>query len=119
MGILDDVLGAVSGAAGGGGKDQITGALGSLLGGGKGEGLTGLVESFTKNGLGDIIGSWISTGKNLPISPEQIMKGIGTDKLQGLASATGMSTDQLASLAAQILPGLIDKMTPDGKIPGK
>ncbi len=80
-------------------------------------GLGGLIQAFQKNGLGDIVNSWVSTGKNLPISPEQIQQGLGGDLLTQLASQAGVSTEAAGGQLASLLPGLIDKLTPDGKMP--
>jgi uncharacterized protein YidB (DUF937 family) len=80
-------------------------------------GLGGLIQSFQKNGLGDIVNSWVSTGKNLPISPEQIQQGLGGDLLKQLAAQAGIGTEAAGGQLADLLPGLIDKLTPDGKMP--
>jgi uncharacterized protein YidB (DUF937 family) len=85
-----------------------------LLAGG---GLQQLVSSFQQKGLGDIIGSWISTGANQPISPDQLQKALGPDQLGRLARQTGLDTGALAGQLASLLPGLVDKLTPDGKLP--
>jgi uncharacterized protein YidB (DUF937 family) len=80
-------------------------------------GLGGLIQTFQKNGLGDIVNSWVSTGKNLPISPEQIQQGLGGDLLKQLAAQAGIGTEAAGGQLANLLPGLIDKLTPDGKMP--
>ena len=80
-------------------------------------GLSGLIQAFQKNGLGDIVNSWVGTGKNLPISSEQIQQGLGGDLLKQLASQAGLSTDAVGGQLASLLPGLIDKLTPGGKVP--
>jgi uncharacterized protein YidB (DUF937 family) len=56
-------------------------------------GLGGLIQALQNNGLGDIVNSWVSTGKNLPISPEQIQQGFGGDLLKQLAAQAGLSSD--------------------------
>lgn len=107
----------------------------SLLGGLKGEqmgiietimgmvtnkesgGLSALVDSFRGKGLGDIMSSWISTGKNLPISAEQIQNGLGQERINQFAEKTGMSLDAAKSKLAELLPDIVDKLTPEGKIP--
>jgi uncharacterized protein YidB (DUF937 family) len=100
------------------GTGQLVGGLTQLLGGGsQGSGLAGLVQGFQKNGLGDVVSSWISTGENLPISAEQIQSGLGTGLLQQFANTTGLSQEGASSKLAEILPGVIDKLTPDGKLP--
>ena len=76
-----------------------------------------MAEAFQQKGLGDLMSSWISTGKNLPISPAQLRNGIGEDSLRSLAENAGMSEESASSQLSDLLPGLIDKLTPDGKLP--
>lgn len=119
MGLLDQLGQAAAGMMGGG-NDQnplmqaVVGLLGqqSAVGG-----LGGLIQAFQKNGLGEIVNSWVSTGKNLPVSAEQIQQGLGGDLLKQLASQAGLSSEAAGSQLANLLPGLIDKLTPDGKMP--
>jgi len=119
MGLFDDVAGKLLGAFSGGGSDYsglIKLAMGMLTSKETG-GLSGLVESFNQKGLADIISSWISTGKNLPISADQIQQGLGEDRIRSLSDATGLSADDTKSKLAELLPDLIDKLTPEGRIP--
>lgn len=91
----------------------LTGLLGqnSSLGG-----LAGLVQMFQKNGLGEIVNSWVGTGKNLPISAEQIKQGLGGDLLNQLAGKAGLSPDAASAQLSGLLPDLVDKLTPNGAI---
>ena len=79
-------------------------------------GLAGIVQSFQKNGLGDIVNSWVSTGKNLPITPEQVKQGLGSDFLSQLAGKAGVSPDAASTQLSTLLPSVIDKVTPNGKV---
>lgn len=79
--------------------------------------LDGLLEQFQGAGLGDVLGSWIGTGQNRAISPEQIGQVFGQDRLSSLGQQIGMGGQDLASELSQILPGLIDQMTPQGELP--
>lgn len=111
MGLLDNIVGAISG----GGKDnKMMDAIGGLLGGG---GINGLVENFTKGGLGDMIGSWIGTGSNLPISAEQIQSVLGSDQVKAIAGKLGISPEEASNKLASVLPDVVDKLTPEGKVP--
>ncbi len=83
----------------------------------EGGGLAGLVQAFLQKGLGEIISSWISTGQNLPISPDQIKEGFNSEALQNLAAKAGISTEETTAKLSELMPNLIDKMTPDGVIP--
>ena len=119
MGFLDDVVGKVKEAVGGSGGEHsalVDGVLG-LLSGSQGGGLAGLVQSFKDKGLGDIVSSWVGTGQNLPINPDQLKSGLGSDLVAQLASKVGIPPDVASSKLAEILPTLVDKLTPEGKIP--
>ncbi len=129
MGLLDSVMGAVSGQAQGGeGLQGLMGMLGqqpqlmqaasSLLGNDSQlGGLQGLMQKFQQGGLGDVVSSWVGKGENLPISAEQLRGALGNDTLQGLASQFGVNTQELAGQLSSVLPGLVDKLTPDGQVP--
>ncbi len=116
MGLLDSVMGAVSGQL------QQQGGLGNVLGGllaadgGQG-GLSGLVEKFNQAGLGAVVASWIGNGQNLPVSAEQISNILGSDAVANVARQLGIDPAQAAGQLSQMLPGLIDKLTPNGAVP--
>jgi uncharacterized protein YidB (DUF937 family) len=120
MGYLDDLAGKVKEAIGGSGREHsalVNEVLGLLSGGQAGAGLQGLIRSFKDKGLGDLTSSWIGMGQNLPVSAEQLKNGLGADVIGRLAAKAGIPSDVAASRLAQILPGLIDKLTPEGKVP--
>lgn len=129
MGLLDSVLGAVSGQLQNGeGAQGLLGMLGSqpqlmqiathLLSDDSAHGgLTGLMEKFQQAGLGDVLSSWVGTGANQAISGEQLSSVLGSDALAGLASKFGVNPDELAGQLSSVLPGLVDKLTPDGQQP--
>lgn len=135
MGLLDSVLGAVMGGQQPQNAENAAGGLGGLLGmvasnpqllqavtgmlsndGAQG-GLGGLLAKFQQAGLGDVIGSWVSSGQNQPISGEQLSNVLGPDTLSGLAAKLGVSPDDAAGQLSSILPGLIDQLTPQGQAP--
>jgi len=80
-------------------------------------GLAGLVQIFHDKGLGGIVNSWVSTGQNLPISAEQIQGVLGSEQVQQFATKMGISPDLASSKMAELLPVVVDKLTPDGKVP--
>lgn len=121
MSLLDDVLREVSGAAGGAADPSqhslATDLLGMLSGGGMSRGLGGLVDMFNQHGLGDIMSSWVSTGRNLPISPDQIQSVLGSAQVQALAAKAGIDASRASQLITEILPQLVDRATPNGELP--
>jgi uncharacterized protein YidB (DUF937 family) len=120
MGLLDSILGKVAGGSSrGGSQDLLMQALVGLLGNTQSGGLSGIIDMLTKNGLGDIVSSWVSTGKNLPISPEQVLQGLGRDNVKNLASQAGVGTNDVTSMLAKILPQVVDNLTPQGKVPSQ
>lgn len=131
MGLLDSVIGAIGqaqgGGAGGGSQAQLIqlvlgmltqggGQGGGGMGGGLG-GLGGLLEKLQQGGLGDAAASWVSTGQNQPVSPDQLGSALGPDLLGQLARQTGLSHGDTAGQLSQILPQLIDQLTPHGQVP--
>lgn len=115
-GLFGNVLGAISGGQQGG--DSMASVLSGLLSNEDGQGgLQGLVQKFTQGGAGDLIQSWVGKGENLPISAEQLQGVLGSDMLSGLAAKLGVDPGQAAGQLSNFLPGLIDKLTPDGSIP--
>ncbi|HEX6727307.1 MAG TPA: YidB family protein, partial [Nitrospira sp.] len=109
---------AAGGMLGGqGGQNSLLQAVAGLLGKDSSiGGLVGLVQAFQKNGLGEIVDSWVSTGKNLQVAPNQIEQVLGSDLLSQLADKAGFSSGAASSQLAGILPDLVDKLTPNGKI---
>ena len=78
-----------------------------------------LLRQFQQNGFGEIINSWIGTGQNQPISPTQLRQAIGQRTVNDLSEQTGVAHEDLLSQLARILPGVIDKLTPNGQLPSQ
>lgn len=114
MGILDNIQSS-SGEQSGNQNDLLNTVMNLI--GGQGGGLNGLISQFTSNGLGDVIGSWVGTGKNLPISGDQLQNILGNDTVKNLASKLGMDSGALTSQLSNLLPNVVDKLTPEGKVP--
>ena len=108
MGMFDGLIGGIVGA---GMVSVVNGILE------KHGGLQGVVSEFEKNGLGPTVNSWVGTGANQPISPDQVHKVVGPELLQQLAEKSGLSVQDLAQKLAQVLPQTVDKLTPNGVIP--
>ena len=115
MGLLDSILGAVSGKTeGSGGAAQLIGVLGGLLA--QSGGLQGLASKFAQSGQGDAFQSWVGMGENQPISNNQIQNALGSDQVKALAAKMGIDPAQASTFLADYLPKIVDKLTPAGKI---
>jgi len=80
-------------------------------------GLSGLVQTFQQSGLGGLVNSWVGTGQNQACSSEQIQQVLGSGQIQALAQKLGISPDLAASTISQLLPTVVDKLTPNGTVP--
>ena len=80
-------------------------------------GLNGLVSKFEQNGLGPTVQSWIGTGPNAPVSGAELHGVLGSDLVQQLAAKTGIPPEELLQKLSQLLPTVVDRMTPGGVIP--
>ena len=109
----------------GGGQAQqqqggLGGALGGMLGGGgggAGGGLGGLLNQFQQAGLGHVAQSWVGTGQNQQVSPDQLHQVFGDDQVNQWSQQTGMPKHDLLSQLSQYLPHAVDKLTPQGQVP--
>ena len=95
-------------------QNLLNGALAMLQSMG---GIDGLVKKFQQSGLGDLAASWVGTGENKSILPDQLASILGKDQISALAQQAGIPESQGASVLSQILPAMVDKLTPDGKAP--
>ncbi|KMO28355.1 YidB family protein [Methylobacterium aquaticum] len=82
-----------------------------------GGGLDQLIDRFRQGGLGELIESWIGPGHNRSIAPHQLAQALGPDTVETLSRQTGMNRDDLLAQLAQVLPGVIDGLTPQGRRP--
>jgi uncharacterized protein YidB (DUF937 family) len=115
MGLLDSILGAVSGKTEGpGGAAQLIGVLGGLLA--QSGGLQGLASKFAQSGQGNTFQSWVGMGENQAISSNQIQNALGSDQVNALAAKMGIDPAQASNFLADYLPKIVDKLTPAGKI---
>jgi uncharacterized protein YidB (DUF937 family) len=127
---LGDILkGALGGgqaptqAGGSGGLgDILKGGLGGLLAGGAAGsvlsgGLNDLLKQFQQAGQGDVTKSWVGTGPNKTISPDDLAKALGGDQISALSAHSGMSREDLLASLSQYLPQAVDHLTPNGRMP--
>lgn len=138
MGLLDALLSGMAGQSTGGaeganpmlqillqmlasgqqGGNMSSGMSGAGMGGLGGlGGLGALIEQFQRAGMGQQVDSWISTGQNMPITADQLSQVFGRGQLQEMAQSSGMDVGQLSGGLAEMLPQLIDQLTPGGQVP--
>jgi uncharacterized protein YidB (DUF937 family) len=130
MGLLDSVIGAMAGGQGesGGTQGALLNAVIGMLANGAGQGgggggggslggLGGLIGKFTQAGMGDVVGSWVGHGENAPISGDQLSSVLGSDTIGNLAEQLGLSHGDVAGQLSQMLPQVIDRLTPHGQAP--
>jgi uncharacterized protein YidB (DUF937 family) len=115
---LGDLLGGLFGGAGA----PQSGGLGNILAGPAAgtvlsNGLGSLIKDLQSSGNGQAAQSWIGNGPNHQIAPEKLADALGADTLNALATQTGMQRDELLDGLSQHLPGLVDQLTPQGKLP--
>lgn len=118
MGLLDSVIGALGQAQGGAGQPDLMRLVAGLLAdNAPGGGLGGLLQRAQQGGLGDIVQSWIGSGQNLPVSAGQLQSMLGDDVLGPLAAQLGLAPSDAAGQLSQVLPQLVDQLTPQGRLP--
>ncbi|MCQ9376931.1 YidB family protein [Methyloversatilis sp. XJ19-49] len=120
MGLFDSIAGQVAGALSGQGDAQGSGLLQLLMGlinNPQTGGLQGLIAAFQEKGLGDLVSSWVGTGQNLPISPEQLQSVLGSGQIGQIAQQLGLSSQEVSGQLSALLPQVIDGITPNGRIP--
>ena len=103
MGLLDSVVGSLT--------------AGNAQGG---NGLLDTVMQLIQNqpgGLADVVNSWVSTGQNLPVSGQQLASVLGSGPLQDIAAQLGVSPEQASGSLADLLPQIVDQLTPNGQLP--
>jgi uncharacterized protein YidB (DUF937 family) len=118
MSLLDGIAAVADSLLSGSDKQkQLTSAALSRISDPATGGLLGLVNTLRQLGLDDVVSSWISTGENKPISSEQVQNALGEGQINQMAQNMGVSHQEVSTGLAGLLPQLIDKLTPDGKLP--
>jgi uncharacterized protein YidB (DUF937 family) len=124
MGILDSLTSALGSVPAGApaGSASSSAVVSEVLAmlrsqGGTTNGLGGLLQAFESGGLGHLFQSWVGTGQNLPVAPQQIQTVLGNSGLlQRIAQATGMQPADVAQHLSAVLPQIVDHLTPNGQI---
>ena len=125
MGILDallknpEMIGDVAKFAGE--NPEIAKAAMSFFssGSGSGGGLGDIVGALQSGGLGDAVSSWLCGGDNVAVAPKDIHAALGDDTISQFARQAGVSGGEASAVLAGILPQIVDKLSPDGKLPDK
>jgi uncharacterized protein YidB (DUF937 family) len=80
-------------------------------------GTTGLMQSFREQGLGGVLSSWLGSGENQPISADQIQKVFGNERIAAIANKCGVSPETASAEIAEVLPMVVDGLSPHGTLP--
>lgn len=137
MGMLDGLLGGLMGKSGDAGASSSSGDAsdprqGGAIGGigqtamvtlalqmiQQNGGLTGILGKLRQSGLGEHADSWVGTGANMPISQDQLSQVLGSGAIGRIAEQCGVAPGMAAGGLAQMLPQIINQLTPDGQVPG-
>ena len=120
---LDSILGSVLGSLGGsrGGQmgniaSMLLPAVAGLVAGG---GLQKIIGQFESHGLADVAGSWVGKGENQSVTPDQVNQALRHDAVAQVATQTGLTHDEAAAAISQVLPAVVDQVTPDGAVPAE
>ena len=89
-------------------SDQNNGMLG---------GLSGLLEKLQQGGQGEAVKSWVGNAQNQAIAPASLGSILGPSVIKGVAAKLGKSEEEVTTQLSQLLPGLVDKLTPQGRLP--
>lgn len=92
-------------------------ALSLLADNGQSGGLQGLLQRFQEAGLGNVFSSWIGSGENVPVTPEQVKQALGEGHLQQVSEESGLTENETAQQLSELLPQMVDTLTPAGHIP--
>ena len=121
MGLLDSIVGQVSGAladaAPGTPHPGLLDLVSTLLTDPQSGGLEGLIARFEQQGLGHLVASWVGTGDNLAITPDQVQSVLGEPHIAAVAQRLGLSSADVANQLAGLLPHAVDAVTPAGAVP--
>jgi uncharacterized protein YidB (DUF937 family) len=115
MGLLDGLLGGVLGGGAQQGQSPLVGMALQLIQ--QSGGLPGIISKLQSGGLADHVGSWVGTGANMPITGSQLQEVLGSGSIGQIAQQLGLSHGDASSGLAQVLPQIIDKLTPNGQLP--
>ena len=114
MGLFDEISGLAGGILGGAAGGEEAHLMAALQAGGLAD-VGGIVQQLRQSGLGAQVGSWIGTGENLPVSADDIAQALSGPALAAIAGKLGVDPSAASALLSRVLPGLVDRHTPDGQ----
>jgi uncharacterized protein YidB (DUF937 family) len=114
---LSNLASGIAGAAGETGQDPAAALTGAQQLIDQHGGVDGLLAKLRANGLGSQVDSWVSTGANEPVAPQQLGQALGPDTVNQLSSSTGISIQSLLPMLAAVLPMIVSHLTPTGQAP--
>ena len=117
MGIFEKMEGAIGGQSGINEQQHNTLLQTAMEMFGNRAGISSLLGNAQSSGLSSIVQSWIARGENQPVDPEQTSQIVGQDRIQQLASRAGIPAGVATMVLSRILPSVVDKATPEGKVP--
>lgn len=115
MGLFDQLVSAATSAISGGEQGGLAQVAMNFISEHTG-GLGGLVSRLQEGGLAEQVASWVGTGENLPVSAEQLHSALGGETINELAAKVGISAEDVSGGLANILPTVVDKLTPNGDV---
>lgn len=116
---LGDILGQMMGGGAQPGGGGLGGMLGGMLGGGGAGGaggLGGLLQQMASTGYGEHARSWVGTGQNMPIGPDDLEQILGRGGIAQIARQAGVSEADASQGLAALLPEVVDHVTPGGEV---
>ncbi len=120
MSLIGSLVGMLGGGQGEGDNLAMVNAVIRMLGNdAPGGGIGGLAAKLQQSGLGGVLDSWVGHGQNLPISPEQVDNVLGADMVAGIARQLGLDNGAVAAQLSQVLPHVVDALTPHGHVPAQ
>ena len=118
MSLIGSLVGMLGGGQGEGDNLAMVNAVIRMLGNdAPGGGIGGLAAKLQQGGLGGVLDSWVGHGQNLPISPEQVDNVLGADMVANIARQLGLDNGAVAAQLSQVLPHVVDALTPHGHVP--
>lgn len=124
MGLMDAILGEITGNMGSGqssvsAESLVGGLIGAFSSGGGSQSgmLHGILGNLASSGLQELVSSWLSKGDNKPISAGQISSALDQNQLSELAGHLNVDAGSVPGVLAKLLPEIVDKISPNGQMP--